>query len=139
MKIIRIIAQITILYIYYYAGVAIVGVLNLPLPGSIIGLLLLYVSLHFKWLKVEYIQHGAGLLIGVLTLFFIPSTVGVIEYPQLWTVSGMLVLLAVTLSTMIAIYSTGKICKYIERKENKSIKLEKEEGKPFVESTIHHR
>lgn len=117
MKILRIIMQVVILYIYYYAGVAIVEFLHLPFPGSIIGLLLLSLSLHLKWLKVEYIQDGAGFLIGVLTLFFIPTTVGVIEYPELWTAKGLLVLLAVSLSTVIAIFVTGKISMIIEQKE----------------------
>lgn len=128
MVILRIIAQIAILNLYYYAGVFIVESLGLPFPGSIIGLLLLSLSLHFKWLKVEYIRDGAGFLIGILTLFFIPTTVGVIEYPELWTFKGLLVLLAVTLSTIVAIYITGTLTQMIERKEN-SIKqaVEKEE------------
>lgn len=141
MTIIRIIAQIIILNIFYYAGVAVVEITGLHLPGSIIGLLLLYLTLHFKWIKVEYIKDGAGFLISVLTLFFIPSTVGVIEYPQLWTKEGMLVLLAVAMSTMIVIFTTGKLCQFIEQKENASKKNEQEEGNAnaFVESTIHHR
>ena len=69
---------------FYYMGVGIVALLHVPLPGSVIGLLLLALSLNFKIIKVEYIQDGAGFLIGVLTLFFIPATVGVIDYPELF-------------------------------------------------------
>lgn len=119
MKIIRIIVQIAILFVYYYAGVAIVSILSLPFPGSIIGLLLLALSLHFKLIRVQYIQDGAGFLIAMLTLFFIPSTVGIIEYPELWTVEGILALLSVTLSTIVAIFVTGKVSQMIERKEQR--------------------
>lgn len=117
MKIIRIIVQVGILNIFYYIGVGIVSLLHLPFPASIVGLLLLALSLQFKIIKVEYIQDGAGFLIGVLTLFFIPATVGVIDYPQLWTSTGLLVMLAVTVSTLIVIYVTGSISQVIERKE----------------------
>lgn len=117
MKVLRIIVQIAILFVYYYAGVAIVSMLSLPFPGSIIGLLLLALSLHFKIIKVQYIQDGAGFLIAMLTLFFIPSTVGIIEYPELLTVEGLLALLSVTLSTIVAIFVTGKISRIIEQKE----------------------
>ena len=135
MKIIRIIVQIGILNIFYYIGVGIVSLLNLPLPASVIGLLLLALSLQFKIIKVEYIQDGAGFLIGILTLFFIPATVGVIDYPQLWPTTGLLVMLAVTVSTLITIYVTGSISQVIEKKEaaNKEATVEKTKGGVTVE------
>lgn len=132
MMIIRIIVQIAILYTYYYAGVIIVDFLNVPFPGSIVGLLLLFLSLHFKWIKVEFIRDGAGFLIGVLTLFFIPTTVGVIEYPQLWTVEGLLVLLAVSVSTIVVIFVTGKVSLAIELKEKQTKGQVSQEEKTIV-------
>lgn len=60
MRIIRTIAQIIILYVFYYIGVLIVKVTELPLPASILGLVLLAVCLKMKWVKVEYIREGAG-------------------------------------------------------------------------------
>uniref|UniRef100_UPI00201C70AE CidA/LrgA family protein n=1 Tax=Bacillus thuringiensis TaxID=1428 RepID=UPI00201C70AE len=56
LRVIRIIAQIGILTIFYYMGVGIVTYLHIPLPGSVIGLLLLALSLMFKICFVEYIQ-----------------------------------------------------------------------------------
>ena len=116
-RIVRIIVQIGILNIYYYIGEGIVSLLHVPLPGSIIGLLLLALSLIFKIIKVEYIQDGAGFLIGVLTLFFIPATVGVIDYPELLSTTGLLIILAVIASTLISIYITGLLTQMIEKKE----------------------
>jgi holin-like protein len=116
-RVVRIIIQIGILNIYYYIGEGIVSLLHVPLPGSIIGLLLLALSLIFKIIKVEYIQDGAGFLIGVLTLFFIPATVGVIDYPELLSTTGLLIILAVIASTLISIYITGLLTQMIEKKE----------------------
>ncbi|MDM5246748.1 MULTISPECIES: CidA/LrgA family protein [unclassified Lysinibacillus] len=116
-RIVRIIVQIGILNIYYYIGEGIVSLLHVPLPGSIIGLLLLALSLIFKIIKVEYIQDGAGFLIGVLTLFFIPATVGVIDYPELLSTTGLLIILAIIASTLISIYVTGIVSQIIEKKE----------------------
>ena len=135
MNILRIIVQIGILNIFYYIGVGIVSVLHLPFPASVVGLLLLALSLQFKLIKVEYIQDGAGFLIGVLTLFFVPATVGVIDYPQLWTSTGLLVMLAVTASTLISIYVTGTFSQVIEKKEaaKKEEAIEKTKGGVTVE------
>ncbi|KOP79210.1 holin [Lysinibacillus sp. FJAT-14745] len=116
-RVVRIIVQIGILNIFYYMGVGIVALLHVPLPGSVIGLLLLALALNFKIIKVEYIQDGAGFLIGVLTLFFIPATVGVIDYPELFSTTGLLIMLAVIASTLIAIYVTGLLSQMVEKKE----------------------
>jgi len=131
MRVIRIIVQIGILNIFYYIGVGIVTYLHIPLPGSVIGLLLLALSLNFKIIKVEYIQDGAGFLIGILTLFFIPATVGIIDYPELMSTTGLLIILAVIASTLIAIYVSGIMTQLIEKRElaKKEIAVKVEEGK----------
>lgn len=135
MKITRIIVQIGILNIYYYIGVGIVSLLHIPLPGSVIGLLLLALSLNFKIIKIEYIQDGAGFLIGILTLFFIPATVGVIDYPELWSMTGLLIILAVIASTLVSIYVTGLLSQVIEKKEvaYKEEVVEKNKGELTVD------
>ncbi|OEC02711.1 holin [Lysinibacillus sphaericus] len=131
MRVVRIIVQIGILNIFYYIGVGIVSYLHIPLPGSVIGLLLLALALNFKLMKVEYIQDGAGFLIGVLTLFFIPATVGIIDYPELMSTTGLLIILAVIASTLIAIYVTGILTQLIEKREvtKKEQAVTIEEGK----------
>ncbi|MGN4126375.1 CidA/LrgA family protein [Lysinibacillus sphaericus] len=135
MRVVRIIVQIGILNIFYYMGVGIVTLLHLPLPGSVIGLLLLALSLHFKIIKVEYIQDGAGFLIGILTLFFIPATVGVIDYPELWSKTGLLIIIAVIASTLVSIYITGLLSQLIEKKEaaKKEAIVEEGEGELTVD------
>ncbi|KOY83639.1 CidA/LrgA family protein [Lysinibacillus sp. FSL H8-0500] len=135
LRVVRIIVQIGILNIYYYLGVGIVSYLHIPLPGSIVGLLLLVLSLIFKLIKVEYIQDGAGFLIGVLTLFFIPATVGVIDYPELMSGTGLLIILAVIASTLISIYVTGLLTQIIEKKElaKKEMAIKEEKGELTVD------
>lgn len=117
MKIIRIIAQVGILWLFYFIGVLIVEWTGIFIPPSIIGLVLLWALLMLNIIKVKLIQEGAGFLIAFLTLFFIPATVGVVDYPELLTVSGLLLVLAVFLSTIVTIIATGKLSQYIERKE----------------------
>ncbi|RHW39787.1 CidA/LrgA family protein [Lysinibacillus yapensis] len=125
MRIIRIIAQILLLYIFYYMGVFIVELTGLPLPSSIIGLVLLAVCLKMKLVKVEYIREGAGFLIAFMTLFFIPPIVGIIDYPQLLSGNGMILMGTVVASTLFAILCTSKLSELIEKKEM-AIKEKKE-------------
>lgn len=119
MRVIRTVAQIAILWIYYFIGVLIVEWTGIIIPASIIGLLLLWGSLMTGLLNVKFIQDGAGFLITFLTLFFIPSTVGVVEYPELLTLQGILLVVAVIASTIIVLVLTGKVSQAIEKKESK--------------------
>lgn len=133
MRIIRTIAQISILWVFYYIGVLIVEWTNIFIPPSIIGLVLLWVLLMMNIINVKLIQDGASFLIAFLTLFFIPSTVGVVEYPELLTLSGGLLVLAVFVSTVVVIIVTGKVSQFIERKEQ-----EVKEDAMDVSTTHHH-
>ncbi|MER2112795.1 MAG: CidA/LrgA family protein [Solibacillus isronensis] len=137
MEIIRTIAQIGIIIIFYLTGEFIVSVTGIIIPGSIIGLVILWLALYFKILNVKYIQSGASFMLAFLTLFFIPSTVGVINYPELLTLSGGLFVLAVIMSTIFALVITGKISKFIERKECKM--KEEENIAASTANSIHHK
>ena len=117
MKIIRICLQIAILWIFYFIGDLIVNLLHIKFPGSIIGLILLWAALHFKLLNIKFVLDGASFLITFLTLFFIPSTVGIIQYPELLTAKGMLLIIAVFVSSIFAFVLTGKFASYIEKLE----------------------
>lgn len=117
MKILRTIAQVGILWLFYFIGVLIVEWTGIFIPPSIIGLVLLWGLLMLNVINVKLIQEGASFLIAFLTLFFIPATVGVVDYPELLTVSGLLLVLAVFLSTAATIIIAGKLSQYIERKE----------------------
>ncbi|MEK4698727.1 CidA/LrgA family protein [Solibacillus sp. FSL R7-0668] len=132
MNIIRTIAQIGIIIVFYLVGQAIVDITGIIIPGSIIGLVLLWLALYLKVLNVKYIQQGASFLLLYLTLFFIPSTVAVINYPELLTISGGLLILAVIISTLVTMAITGKVSQLIEKKE-----LQKKEDKPVATVTTH--
>ncbi|MEK3978233.1 CidA/LrgA family holin-like protein [Psychrobacillus sp. FSL K6-2836] len=115
-KIIRIVFQVIILYIFSFIGSWIVQSLSLQFPGSIIGLLLLFGCLYFKIIPVELIKDGVGFLLTFLALFFIPATVGIMDYPELLSWTGLGMILSIFISTLITIIVTGKFCEFLERK-----------------------
>ncbi len=115
-KVIRIVFQVIILYLFSFIGSWIVQSLSLQFPGSIVGLLLLFVCLYFRIIPVELIKDGAGFLLAFLALFFIPATVGIMDYPELLSWAGLGMVLAIIISTVITIIFTGRLCQYLERK-----------------------
>jgi len=115
-KIIRVALQVIILYLFSFIGSWIVQILSLQFPGSIIGLFLLFSCLYFKIIPVELIKDGAGFLLAFLALFFIPATVGIMDYPELLSWAGLGMVLSIIISTIITIVITGRFCQYLEGK-----------------------
>ena len=48
----------------------------LPIPASIYGLVLLFLSLQFHVIKLEQIQETAGFLVAIMPIMFVPAGVG---------------------------------------------------------------
>jgi len=90
--------------------------LSLQFPGSILGLLLLFGCLYFKIIPVELIKDGAGFLLTFLALFFIPATVGIMDYPEFLSWGGLGMIISIVISTIITIIITGRFCQYLEGK-----------------------
>ena len=51
----------------------------LPIPGSIYGLVLMFVLLCMKVIKLEDVRAGAGFLIEIMPVMFIPAAVGLMD------------------------------------------------------------
>jgi len=119
MKILIVILQICILYLFNFVGNFISSFFNLAIPGSIIGLILLFICLALKIIPVKLVESGAGFLLSVLTLFFIPATVGIMNHPSLLSIQGAMLALAVMLSTILAIIITGTAGQFFEKRTQK--------------------
>lgn len=113
MKIIRIIVQLLVLYGFLLIGEAIQALLQLPMPGSIIGFLLLFGALLLKIYPLEWIDAGATFLLSFLSLYFIPATVGVVDYGPLFSGKGVWLLPIVSISTLITMAAAGFVSQYM--------------------------
>ncbi len=72
-----------IIYGIYLLGEFIQHALHLPIPGNVIGFILMFFFLETGILKEKIIEDASNLLIGYLILFFIPYLVRIITYKSL--------------------------------------------------------
>ncbi len=119
MNIIITIIQIGLLYGIYYIGIFIQKMLNLSIPGSIIGMLLLFLLLQIKLVKEKWFAEGSKLLLSHLALLFVPATVGVMQYFSLFQGKGSIAVVIVFLSTMLVMSISGLISEVISKREEK--------------------
>ena len=99
--------QIAILCGLAFLSNILVAQFSLPLPGSVVGIVLLFGLLQLGILRLEWIEAGANLLLAELLLFFIPSAVGVVQYRSLLLNQGIAILIVVVAGSVVIMAGSG--------------------------------
>ncbi|ANE76984.1 CidA/LrgA family protein [Dickeya solani] len=69
-----------LIYLCLFAGNAISALLPITIPGSILGMLILFALLASQILPPGWVKPGCHLLIRYMALLFVPIGVGVMNY-----------------------------------------------------------
>lgn len=82
--------------------------LGLPLPGPVLGLMLLLVGLRWALVR-EPVRECAEFLLAHLSLLFVPVGVGVMTHLALLSQYGLRILLVVAVSTWVGLAVTALV------------------------------
>lgn len=117
MKIIQICVQILFISSFLLLGNGISYIAHLSIPGSVIGLILLFLALYFHLIPLKMVDVGAKVLTAELLLFFIPSAVGVMNTPDLIGLTGLKLMFIIFISTLLVMLCTGIVAHLLSRKK----------------------
>jgi len=95
-------------------GEVLTRALMLPLPGPVLGLLMLLPLLRWSWVR-EPVAACADLLLAHLSLLFVPVGVGVLAHLDLLGAHGLGLMLALVVSTWIGLAVTAWVLQAIWR------------------------
>jgi len=109
MKFVYFILQIICLYLIFFIGEWIQIISHIPIPGSIIGMMLLFVALSLNVIKREWLSSGSSFLLKNLPLLFVPATVGIIDYLDLFKGVGFISLIISFVSTMLVFITSAMV------------------------------
>lgn len=118
------IKQFTLIALMTFLGEMLHSLLPLPVPGSIYGMLLLFLCLQTGILKLTQIEETADLLLGVMPIFFISPTVSLMSSIGVIKDSLLGVILICIASTVAVMAVTGLVSQTVIRRKSKN-----EEGK----------
>ena len=107
----------------YFAGEILSKFLNLPIPGNIVGMILLFVLLTSNIIKVEKVENLANFFLDHLAFFFIPAGVGLMNSFADIKSSALKILIICIVTTIIVMAVTGLTVQFIINKfgnKNKS-------------------
>lgn len=109
---------LTVLLVFQLLGELLVQWLKLPLPGPLIGMLLLFAMLMVRGAVPHSLRETAGTILQNLTLLFIPAVAGVmVDFERIgqdWVpfliagIGGTAITMAVTALTLRLMLARGK-------------------------------
>ena len=94
---------------FFLLGEGAAALFGLPIPGSVLGMLLLFIALVLFRRVPESLRLSAHALLPYLPLFIVPASVGILNFSELLYKEGWSLLLAMTISLVIAIPLTGLV------------------------------
>ena len=109
---------ILIILCFYLSGQAIARITGDFLPGSIIGMILLFIALSIRLVKPHYLRQSVRFLMNNMILFFIPVGVGLMNSYDLVLDNIASIAAASLISTVLVIVVVGRIAQKMEKKRN---------------------
>lgn len=104
-----------VIFLCQLFGEALVAVLDLPVPGPVIGMALLFVGLLIKGGIPEGLGKVGDTLLSHLSLLFIPAGVGVIAQIDLLKREILPLSVSLVVSTFVAIAVTGVLMSWLSK------------------------
>lgn len=99
----RYLRAFAIIYLCLYAGIGIAALLPITIPGSILGMLVLFTLLALQILPVDWVRPGCHLLIRYMALLFVPISVGIMTYGDILSAQFGPIVVSCVVSTLMVL------------------------------------
>ena len=103
----RWLAQVGILFGFWLLGEAAVRLTGLPVPGGVVGMLVVLVLLTTRRLSVFSMRRGAEWFLAEMMLFFVPAVLALLDHGELLGLLGLKVLAVIVGGTIAVLAVTG--------------------------------
>lgn len=106
---------ITLLLVYQLAGEITVRLLGLPIPGPVLGMVMLFITLLIRGRTPASVDQASSALLSHLSLLFVPAGVGMMAHFGRIADEWVPITLALLLSTVITMAATALIMQVTTR------------------------
>jgi len=112
MKYIR---QFAVILLFSLLGELCHLIIPLPIPASIYGMALLFLSLALKVLKVEAVKETGAFLVGLLPLLFVVPTVGLMGCWDLVQDNLLQIVILIVVTTVLTFGLSGALTRLFHK------------------------
>jgi len=109
---------LAIIFTFLFIGEGVERLFNLPIPGNVIGLILLTFALLLGIVRLEDVEKEAELFVKNMSIMFIPPGVGIILYWELIKDQAIPIFGALLFSFLFTLLLTAKLVEFLGRREN---------------------
>lgn len=109
----KLLKSLCIIFGFSYLGELLNEIFNLPIPGSIIGLLLLFVALYSRIIKLESVEASALELQKNMGFLFVPLIVALMDKLEMFHTYGLQLGLVIIITTTITYLIVAKLSTWV--------------------------
>lgn len=121
------IRQLAIIFGCLALGELVIYLTHIPLPSSIVGMLLLALLLKLKVIKLEWVQSISDFLVGNIGFFFVPPGVAIMLYFDIIKAEFWPIVVASVVSTVLVLAVTGWVHQCYGKAKDKAKSLRSHE------------
>jgi holin-like protein len=104
-----VIRGVLILLLCQLLGEVVAQSAGIPVPGGVVGMLILFVGLILRRGVPDYLEQSTQLILKPLTLYFVPASVGIMTMGPLLAQEGIRIGIVMLLSTLLPLL----VCAYV--------------------------
>jgi holin-like protein len=114
-----VLGALTLLLVYQLVGEVLVLLLKLPVPGPVLGMLLLFLTLVARRGVPEELRTASNGILQHLSLLFVPAGVGIMVHVGRLKAEWLPILVALVVSTLLTIAVTALVMEALLRVRGK--------------------
>lgn len=111
--------QLLIILLFSFLGEVLKVLLPFPVPASIYGLVLLFVALELRMIKLSAVEETGRFLIEIMPVMFIPAGVGLIDSWDALRPICVPVIIIMLVSTIIVMAVSGRVTQFVIRRRKR--------------------
>lgn len=110
----KILKALLFIFLFLGLGELIYHLFDIPISGNVLGMLLIFIALKLKVIKLETVKPASDQLLKYMVLFFIPYGVGLMSYFDFIQSYWIILSVAAVFSTLMTLYVTALVQQKLE-------------------------
>lgn len=113
--------QILLIFLFSFLGELLRSLISLPIPASIYGMILLFLSLSLKLIRPEDVQEGSHFLVSLFPVLFVAPVVSLMDCWADIRSNLLSIFIILILSSIICFFISGRVTQWlVNRKKEDS-------------------
>ncbi|ARJ67319.1 murein hydrolase transporter LrgA [Magnetospirillum sp. ME-1] len=108
---------ITVLLLCQLAGEVLVRLSGLPLPGPVVGMVILFIGLVIRGRVPDGLENVTRNIFANFPLLFVPASVGVMVHFKVIAAEALPIAAGVLVSTVLTLVVSGRLMQFLMRRK----------------------